>query len=125
MTGVDNLEKYKVAKKTAKRAVSVVNGRAYEDLYQHLGTKEGEKDIYRMVRVRERKTRNFNQVKCIKDEREHLLVKEDEIRHRWQEYFDKLFNSENMDTTFSWMTLLMTPIGALCEESKNLRSERR
>ena len=51
-------------------------------------------------RVRERKTRDFNQVKCIKDEREHLLVKEDEIRHRWQEYFDKLFNGENMDTTF-------------------------
>ena len=24
---------------------------------------------------------------------------------------------------FNWMTLLMTPIGALCGESKNLRSE--
>ena len=43
---------------------------------------------------------DFNQVKCIKDEREHLLVKEDEIRHRWQEYFDKLFNGENTNTTF-------------------------
>ena len=53
-----------------------------------------------MARVRERKTRDFNQVKCIKDERDHLLVKEDEIRHRWQEYFDKLFNGENTDTTF-------------------------
>ena len=47
-----------------------------------------------------RETRDINQVKCIKDERKHLLVKEDEIRHRWQEYFHKLFNSENMDTTF-------------------------
>ena len=52
---VDNIEKYKVAKKTVKRAVSVAKGRAYEDLYQHLSTKEGEKDIYRMARVRERK----------------------------------------------------------------------
>ena len=77
---VDNIEKYKVGKKTAKRAVSVAKGRAYEDLYQRLSTKEGENDIYRMARVRERKTRDFNQVKCIKDEREHLLVKEDEIR---------------------------------------------
>ena len=59
---VDNIEKYKVAKKTAKQAVSVANGRAYEDLYQHLSTKEGEKDIYRIARVRERKTRDFNQV---------------------------------------------------------------
>ena len=57
----------------------MANGRAYEDLYQHLSTKE-EENIYRMARVRERKTRDFNQVKCIKDERGHLLVKEDEIR---------------------------------------------
>ena len=49
--------------------------------------KEGEKDIYRMARARDRKTRDFNQVKCIKDEMKQLLVKEDEIRHRWQEYF--------------------------------------
>ena len=78
----------------------MAKGRTYEDLYQHLSTKEGEKNIYRLARVREGKTRDFNQVKCIKDERKHLLVKEDAIRHRWQEYFDKLFNGENTDTTF-------------------------
>ena len=27
------------------------------------------------------------------------MVKEDESRHRWQEYFDKLFNGENENTT--------------------------
>jgi hypothetical protein len=74
-------------------------GRAYEGLYQCLNTKEGEKDIYRMARIHDRKTRDLNQVKCIKDEREHLLVKEDEIRHRWQEYFDKMFNGENKNST--------------------------
>ena len=57
-----------------------------------------------MARTHDRKTRDFNQVKCIKDEREQLLVKEDvvkedEIRHRWQAYFDKLFNGENENTT--------------------------
>jgi hypothetical protein len=36
--------------------------------------------IYRMARVHERKTRDFNQVKCINDEAEHLLMEEDEIR---------------------------------------------
>jgi len=79
---VDNIKKYNVAKKTTKRAVSEAKGRAYEDLYQRLSTKEGEKDIYRMARARDRKTRDFNQVKCINIEREQLLVKEDEIRHR-------------------------------------------
>ena len=57
-------------------------GQAYEDLSQRLSTKEGEKNIYRITRARDWKTRDFNQVKCIKDEREQLLVKEDEIRHR-------------------------------------------
>ena len=40
---VDNIESYKVAKETAKRAVSEAKGRAYDDLYQRLSTKEGEK----------------------------------------------------------------------------------
>ena len=106
-------------------SVSVAKGRAYEDLYQHLSMKEGEKDIYRMARVRERKTRDFNQVKWINDEREHLLVKEVGIRHRWQEYFDKLFNGENTDITFQLNDSFDAPIGALCGGFKNLRSERR
>jgi hypothetical protein len=80
----NNIEKYKVAKKTAKRAVSEVKGRAYEDLYQRLSTKEGEKNIYRMARARDRKTRDFNQVKCIEDEREQLLVDDTTRRFVWR-----------------------------------------
>ena len=52
-----NIEGYKLAKRVAKRAVSVAKGNAYDDLYQRLGTKEGE-DIYRMARIREWKTRH-------------------------------------------------------------------
>ena len=77
-----NIEGYKLAKRAAKRAVSVAKGKAYDDLYQRLGTKEGEKDIYRMARIRERKTRDINQIKCIKDGTDRLLVKDDEIKSR-------------------------------------------
>ena len=86
-----NIEGYKLAKMAAKRAVSVAKGKAYDDLYQRLGMKEGENDIYRMARIRERKTRDISQIKCIKDRTDRLLVKDDEIRGRWREYFDKLF----------------------------------
>jgi hypothetical protein len=68
-------------------------------ILNNFGYKE-EKHIYRMARVRERKTSDFNQIKCIKDETKHLLVKKDEIRHKLQEYFEKLFNEKNWDTTF-------------------------
>jgi hypothetical protein len=64
---VNNVERYKVAKKTAKRAVREVRGQMYDKLYQRLGTKEGKKDIYMIVKSRERKTRDIIQVKCIKD----------------------------------------------------------
>jgi hypothetical protein len=47
---------------------SADNVERYDGLYQRLGTKEGEKDIYRMAKSRERKTRDIIQVKCIKDE---------------------------------------------------------
>ena len=60
--------------------LSVAKGKAYDDLYQRLGTKEGEKDIYRMARIRERKTRDINQIKCIKDGTDRLLVKDEEIK---------------------------------------------
>jgi hypothetical protein len=51
---VKNEERYKVAKKTAKRAMSEARSQMYDGLYQRLGTKEREKDIYRMAKRRER-----------------------------------------------------------------------
>jgi hypothetical protein len=89
---VDNVEQYKVAKKIAKRAMSEARGQMYDGLYQRLGTKEGEKNIYRMAKSQERKTRDIIQVKCIKDATERLLIKDEDIKNRWREYFDKLFN---------------------------------
>ncbi|PWZ30868.1 Coiled-coil domain-containing protein SCD2 [Zea mays] len=95
----ENIEKYRIAKKSAKRAVSRARGQAFDNLYQRLDTKQGEKDIYRMAKIRERKTRDVNQVKCIKDEANQLLVKNEEIKNRWKEYFNKLFNGGNESST--------------------------
>ncbi|XP_071683346.1 uncharacterized protein [Lolium perenne] len=44
-------------------------------------------------------TRDVDQVKCIKHGADHLLVKDKEIKHRWREYFDGLFNGENESST--------------------------
>jgi hypothetical protein len=92
---VDNIERYKVAQKTTKRAMSEARGQMYDGLYQWLGTKEGDKDIYRMVKSRERKMRGIIHVKCIKDAIERLLTKDENIENRWQEYFNKLFNKDS------------------------------
>jgi hypothetical protein len=83
---VDNVERYKVAKKTAKQAVSETRSQMYDGLYRWLGTKEGENDIYRMAKSRGRKTRDIIQVKCIMDATERLLTKD-----RYQEQVAEVF----------------------------------
>jgi hypothetical protein len=82
----DSVERYKVAKKTAKQTLSEARGQMYDGLHQWLDMKEWEKDIYRMAKSRERNMRVIIQVKCIKDETEQLLPKDEDIKNRWREY---------------------------------------
>jgi hypothetical protein len=62
--------------------VSEVRDQMYDRLYQRLGTNEVENDIYRMVKSRERKTRDIIQVKCINDAIEQLITKDEDIKNR-------------------------------------------
>jgi hypothetical protein len=52
-----------------------------------------------MAKSRERKTRGIIQVKCIKDETERLIIKDEDIKNRWREYFDKLFNGDSVSSS--------------------------
>jgi hypothetical protein len=79
-----NIQKYKEARRNTKKAVREARGQTYTELYRKLDTKEGENDVYKMAKLRERKTRDFNQVKCIKDEANRLLMKDEEIKNRWR-----------------------------------------
>jgi len=59
-----SFERYKLAKKEAKKAVQNTRAKVYEKL----DTKAVEKHIYRIVRIRERKTRDLCTVRCVKNE---------------------------------------------------------
>ncbi|GJX85613.1 retrovirus-related pol polyprotein LINE-1 [Tanacetum coccineum] len=85
-------ERYKVAKKEAKIAVSQAKDKAYEDLYRKLDSKEGANDIYKIAKARERKRMDIGNVRYIKDEGGRTIVREVDIRKRWGEYFSSLFN---------------------------------
>jgi len=86
---------YTVAKKLAKKAVAIAKNDAYEKLYQKLETKEGEKDVFKLAKAREKRTRDLGGIRCIKGEDGKVLVEETEIKERWQRYFSRLFNGEN------------------------------
>ena len=76
----EDLERYKYVRKEAKKVIRDAKFKAYDDLYDKLGTKDGENDVYKLAKLRERKTRDFNHIKCIKNEDSRVLVQEEDQR---------------------------------------------
>ena len=82
--------------KEAKKVVGNTKLKDYNNLYNKLDMKECEKDIYKLAKLRERKTKDFNYIKCVKGEDERVLIKDEEIKERWKSYFEKLLNENNL-----------------------------
>ena len=73
----------------------MAKGRAYDKLYARLKTKEGEKELYRLARQRDRAGKDVLHVRVIKDENGNVMVNSEVVLKRWKEYFEKLMNEEN------------------------------
>jgi len=74
--------RYKAAKKVAKKAVAVAKSLTFDRLHHRLGTKEGEKEVFRLARARARKTRDLGVVMCIKDKDGKVLYEDAKIKER-------------------------------------------
>ena len=89
---IQKKEKYKEAKWAAKKAVAEAKERAFEAFYQKLDTKEGEKYIFKLAKARSRQKKDLGTVKFIKDEGGRVLLKQEDIKMRWHQYFSQLLN---------------------------------
>ncbi|XP_021740395.1 uncharacterized protein LOC110706747 [Chenopodium quinoa] len=86
---------YKEAKIKAKTIIRQAIEKTYQEVYEKLDSKEGEKIIYKMVKRRQEARKDIGMVKCVKDKNQMVLVQEEDIKDRWKGYFDELFNGSN------------------------------
>ncbi|KAK3556476.1 hypothetical protein QTP70_008327 [Hemibagrus guttatus] len=91
----ENRQEYKELQRRVKREVSKAKQKAYDELYTRLDTREGEKDLYRLARQRDREGKDVQQVRVIKDRDGRVLTSEESVQRRWKEYFEELMNEEN------------------------------
>ncbi|KAK3531455.1 hypothetical protein QTP70_020536 [Hemibagrus guttatus] len=91
----ENRQEYKELQRRVKREVSKAKQKAYDELYTRLDTREGEKDLYRLARQKDRDGKDVQQVRVIKDRDGRVLTSEESVQRRWKEYFEELMNEEN------------------------------
>lgn len=59
--------------------------RAYDEIYSKLRTNDAEKNIYKFAETMEMRRRDLNGVYYIKDDDQRVLIKEGEIKERFNE----------------------------------------
>ena len=83
------------ARKQAKKEVAKARNKAYEELYKKLETKEGENEMFKIAKQKNRQSKDVQQVKVIKSKTGEILMEEEKVKQRWKEYFYNLLNYEN------------------------------
>ncbi|KAK3544508.1 hypothetical protein QTP86_013333 [Hemibagrus guttatus] len=75
----ENRQEYKESQRKVKREVSKAKQKAYDKLCTSLDTREGQKDLYRLARQRDRDGKDVQQVRVIKDRDGRVLTSEESV----------------------------------------------
>ncbi|XGW05889.1 hypothetical protein V3C99_016337 [Haemonchus contortus] len=90
----EDLSAYRTSMRLAKAAVAKAKNTEMNALYEKLDSREGEKFVFRLAKARHRAIQDIGVVKSVRNSEGAILRKPGEVRRRWKEYFDGLFNEE-------------------------------
>ena len=93
----EDMDSYQQANKAAKKEVARSKAHVMDEIYKGLETTEGEGKIYRIAKSRNKATKDFTQIRQIKDGHE-IVIWEQKINDRWKGYFEILLNEDNTRT---------------------------
>ena len=69
--------------------------KAYEELYEKLEKKDGENEVFKIAKQRNRQSKDVQQIRVIKSKTGEILMEEEKVKQRRKEYFDNLLNHKN------------------------------
>ena len=67
--------------KQAKRVVAKARNKAYEELYEKLETKEGENELFKIAKQKNRQSKDVH-VRVIKSKTGKILMEEEKVKQR-------------------------------------------
>ena len=85
-------EKFREANRASRKAVRIAKDTAYEDIYAKLDSREGIKMVYKLVKTRERRSKNMPFISSLQGQ---ILTVGSEIIQRWLTYIEGLITTEN------------------------------
>ena len=91
----ESKQEYKEMRREAKKEVAKAKNNVYDELYQELDSKEGERTLYRLARQRHQAGNDVQQVRMMKDKDGKVMTDEESVLRIWKEYYKGLMNEEN------------------------------
>ena len=116
-------EEYKKRNKEAKIEVAKAKEKAYEKMYKDL-EENGAKNLYKLARTRKRRSLDIDRMKFVKNGNGDILSQDEDIKQRWQEYFDELLNTRNRRDELGEADAVEGPIAEVTQEEVKKQMEK-
>ena len=82
-------------RREAKKEVAKAKNNTYDELYEELDYKDGERTLYRLARQRHQAGKDVQQVRMMKHKDGKVTTDEESVLIIWKEYYKGLMNEEN------------------------------